>query len=55
MIVTVEYDMIMVVKIFFCVMGNYFTVSFLLCANKRNILLCRCSAYNFFFMSATLN
>ena len=28
MIVTVEYDMIMVVKICACVMGNYVTVSF---------------------------
>ena len=45
MIVIVEYDIIMVVKIYSYVMGNYFTVSFLLPANKRYILLCRCSAY----------
>ena len=30
MIVAVEYKMIMVVKIYFCVMGNYFTVSYFL-------------------------
>ena len=47
MIVTVECDMIMVVKIYFCVMGNYFTVSFLLSANKRYILLSWCGAYTF--------
>ena len=47
MIVTVEYDMIVVVKIYSCVMGNYFTVSFLLSANKRYILLCSCSANKF--------
>ena len=48
MIVTVEYDMIVVVKICSCVMGNYFVVLFLLSANKRYILLWRCSsAYKF--------
>ena len=47
MIMTVEYDMIMVINIYSCVMGNYFTVSFLLSANKRYILLRRCSAYKF--------
>ena len=46
MIMTVEYNMIMVVKIYYCVMGNYFTVLFLLSANKRYIFLCRYSAYN---------
>ena len=34
MIMTVGYDMIMAVKIYSCVMGNYFTVSFLLSVNK---------------------
>ena len=47
MIVTVECDMIMVVKIYSGVMGNYFTVSLLLSAKKCYILLCRCSAYKF--------
>ena len=47
MIVTVECDIIMVVKIYFCVIGNYFTVSFLLSPNKHYILLCTCSAYKF--------
>ena len=47
MIATVEYDMIMVVKIYSCVMSNYFTVSFLLSANKCYISLCTCSAYKF--------
>ena len=47
MIVTVEYDMIVVVKIYSCVMGNYFTVSFSLSANKRCVLLCRCSTYKY--------
>ena len=47
MIVTVECDMIMVVKIYFCVMSNYFTVSLLLSAVKRCILLSSCSAYKF--------
>ena len=36
--VTVEYDMIVVVKIYSSVMGNYLTVSFLLSANKNYIL-----------------
>ena len=40
MIVTVEYDMTVVVKIiYYCVMGTYFIVLFLLSANKRYILL----------------
>ena len=43
--VTVEYDMIVVVKIYSSVMGNYFTVSFLLSANKNYILLCGRGAY----------
>ena len=47
MTMAVEHDMIMVVKIYSCVMGNYFTVSFLLSANKRYILLSWCSAYTF--------
>ena len=47
MIVTVEYDVIMTVKTDCCVMANYFTVSFLVSANKRYILFCRCSAYKF--------
>ena len=47
MIVTVECDMIVVVKIYFCVMANYFTVLFLLSANKCYILLSKCSAYKF--------
>ena len=47
MIVKIEYDMIMVVKIYSCVMGNYFTVSILLPTNKRYVLLCRCSAFKF--------
>ena len=45
MIVTEDYDMIVVLKIYSCVMGNYFIVLFLLSANKRYILLCRCFAY----------
>ena len=39
MIVTVEYEMIVVVKIYSCVMDNYFIALFLLSANKRYILL----------------
>ena len=39
MIMIVEYDMIVVVKIYPCVMGNYFIVLFLHSANKRYILL----------------
>ena len=42
---TVEYDMIVVVKIYSSVMGNYFIVSFLLSANKNYVLLCGHSAY----------
>ena len=47
MIMTVGYDMIMAVKIYSCVMGNYFTVSFLLSVNKHYILFCSCSANKF--------
>ena len=47
MMVAVEYVLVMVVKKHSCVMGNNFTVSFLLSANKRYILLCRYSAYKF--------
>ena len=47
MIVIVEYDMIVVVKIYSCVMDNYFIVLLLLSANKRYILLWRCSIYKF--------
>ena len=41
----VEYDMIVVVKIYSSVMGNDFTVSFLLSVNKNYILLCGRGAY----------
>ena len=53
MIVTVECDMIMVVKIYSGVMGNYFTVSFLLSAKKRYVLLV--GAVHISFMRAMLN
>ena len=47
MIVIIEYDITVVVKIYFWVMCNYFIVLFLLTANKCYILLfatfCSCS------------
>ena len=54
MIVTLECNMIMVVKIYSGVMGNYFTVSFLLSAKKRYVLLVG-AVHISFFMSAMLN
>ena len=47
MIVTVEYDMIVELKIYYCVMGNCFIVMFLLSANKRYILYRKCNAHKF--------
>ena len=45
----IECDLIVVVKIYPCVMVNYVIVLFLLSANKPCVFDCRCSAYKLFY------